>query len=85
MKALAAFEKNKALLIKELPEVDDQSAEFFEGHTYELAFNPVLLGAPPITKEAMKELLNTINAKRNKKIKIDLFDELEFKDIPDGD
>lgn len=82
MKACAAFEKNRALLIKLLPEAIENPAEFFEGHTYEMTFDPELLGAPKVD---MKELLQAINAKRNKHIKTDMFEELEYKDLPDGD
>lgn len=83
LKALAMFEKNRKDLIKLLPEVEDNSADIFEGHTYEMVFDPTLLGAP--AKVDMKELLTAINAKRGKKINIDMFPELEHEDIPNDD
>jgi hypothetical protein len=79
MKACAAFEKNRALLIKQLPEENEMLGELFEGHIYEMTFDPSLLGAPPVN---MKELLQKINAKRNKAIKTDMFEEIEYKDVP---
>lgn len=81
MKAYAALEKNRALLIKLLPDESENPAEFFEGHTYEMTFDPSLLGAPPVD---MKKVLQAINAKRNKHIKTDMFEELESEDLPDG-
>ena len=83
-KNLVKFEKNRLDMIKELQDVEDNRGELFEGHTFEMTFDPTLLGAPAISKENMKELLAAINLKREKKIKIDMFDELEFKDVPDG-
>jgi hypothetical protein len=80
MKAYAAIEKNRALLLKQLPDDDDNPAEFFEGHMIEAVFDPRLLGAPEVD---MKELLRVINEKRDKKIKIDMFDELQFEDVTD--
>lgn len=77
MKALAAFEKNRKDLLKLLPEVDDR-AEFFEGHIYEMVFDPKLLGAPKVD---MKELLTAINAKRAKPINLDMFEELDNEEI----
>lgn len=84
MKALAAHEKNRIALIKELKDMEDNRGELFEGHTFEMTFDPTLLGAPAITKEDMKELLTAINAKRDKKIKVDMFDELEYQNVKDG-
>lgn len=80
MKALAMFEKNRKDLLKLLPEADEAPADLFEGHTMEMVFDPTLLGAP--VKVNMKELLTAINAKRNKAIKLDMFDELDHEDIP---
>lgn len=82
MKAYAQLEKNRALLIKLLPDEPENPAEFFEGHTYEMTFDPRLIGAPAVD---MKKVLQAVNAKRNKHIKTDMFDELESEDIPDGD
>lgn len=77
MKAVAAFEKNRALLIKELPEVEENPAEMFEGHTIEAVFDPSLLGYGPVD---MQEVLKVVNEKRDKKIKIDMFEELNYTD-----
>ena len=85
LKALAMFEKNRKDLIKLLPEADDMPGDLFEGHVNELMFDPSLLGAPVnITMKDMIELAATINAKRNKKINLDLFEELDHEDLPDG-
>ena len=78
MKAYAALEKNRVLLIKQIPIEDSCPGEMFEGHTYELTFDPSLLGGPKIGKKEMIELLKMINEKRNKKINIDMFEELYF-------
>ncbi len=78
LKAAAAFEKNRVMLLKELPEQEDTSAELFEGHTIEAVFDPRLLGAPDVD---MKELLRVINDKRKVKINIDSF----AVDIPHED
>ena len=69
LKALAMFEKNRKDLLKLLPDAEDNGGELFEGHTYEMVFDPTLLGAP--TKIDMKELLAAINAKRGKKIDLE--------------
>lgn len=79
MKAYAALEKNRALLIKQLPDEPENPAEFFEGHIYEMTFDPELLGAPPVD---MIKVLQAINAKRNKHIKTDMFEELSYKEVP---
>ncbi|HYC28225.1 MAG TPA: hypothetical protein VEB42_05400, partial [Chitinophagaceae bacterium] len=79
MKAAAAFEKNRALLLKLLPEEDESPADAFEGHIFEAVFDPRLLGAPDVD---MKEVLRVINEKRNKKIEIDLFEDIPFEDKP---
>lgn len=75
LKALAAFEKNREKLIALLPDEEEKPIDF-QGHIYELTFDPILLGAPKIN---MKELLAEINAKRKKPIKIDMFEELEYE------
>lgn len=79
LKAAAAFEKNRALLLKLLPEEDQSPADMFEGHIFEAVFDPRLLGAPDVD---MKEVLKVINEKRNKKIDIDLFEDIPFEDKP---
>lgn len=82
MKALAAFEKNRKDMLKLLPENPENPAEFFEGHTYEMVFDPRLLGAPKVD---MKELLAAINAKRAKPINLDMFEELDNEEIQTAD
>lgn len=80
MKALAAFEKNRAALLKELPDEEENPAELFEGHQIEAVFDPRLLGTPDVD---MNEVLKAVNEKRDKKIKIDMFTELlPSEDIP---
>lgn len=80
LKALAMFEKNRKDLLKLLPDVEDNAADLFEGHINELTFDPTLLGAP--VKIDMVEILTAINAKRNKKINLDMFEELAHEDLP---
>lgn len=77
MKAVAALEKNRALLLKLLPDREDNPAELFEGHTYEFTFDPTLLGGPKIN---MKEVLDLINEKRQVKINTDMFIDAEIVD-----
>lgn len=82
MKSLAKFEKNRSDLIKQIEELEDNRGELFEGHTFELTFNPELLGAAPITQKDMKDLLDQINERRNKKVKTDMFEELDYTETP---
>lgn len=82
MKSLAKFEKNRNDLIKQIEELEDNRGELFEGHTFELTFNPELLGAAPITQKDMKDLLDQINDRRNKKVKTDMFEELDYSETP---
>lgn len=77
MKALAAFEKNRTLLLKELPEQEENPADMFEGHSIEAVFDPKLLGAPAVD---LKEVLKAVNEKRGKKIRIDMFEELSYEE-----
>ncbi len=81
MKAYAALEKNRALLLKLLPDEETADYPLFEGHTIEAVFDPSLLGAPKITKTQMVELLSRINEKRQKKIDLNKF----MQDLPDLD
>jgi hypothetical protein len=80
MKSLAKFEKNRIDITKQLEDLEDDRGELFEGHTFEMTFDPTLLGAKPITKNDLKELLNSINSRRQKKIKTDMFDELDYEE-----
>jgi hypothetical protein len=82
MKAYAQIEKNRALLLKQLPDEDENPAEYFEGHFIEAVFDPTLLGAPAVD---MKEVLRVINEKRDKKINIDMFEELHAEDVKPND
>lgn len=82
LKAAAQFEKNRALLLKLLPEEEDKTADLFEGHIIEAVFDPTLLGAPEID---MREVLEMINAKRKVKINIDMFaTDIPHEDINDA-
>lgn len=78
LKTVALFEKNRALLLKLLPEEESNPAEHFQGHTIEITFDPTLLGAPPVN---MAELLKLINEKRGTKINVDMFETIQ----PDED
>lgn len=80
LKAVAALEKNRAMLLKLLPEEDESPADLFEGHVFEAVFDPRLLGAPDID---MKEVLKLVNEKRGKKIDIDLFEDIPFENVTD--
>jgi RNase P subunit RPR2 len=80
MKAAAALEKNRALLLKLLPDEEDNPAELFQGHIIDAVFDPRLLGAPDVD---MNEVLRVVNEKRDKKIKIDMFEELLYEDVTD--
>lgn len=83
LKAAAAFEKNRAMMLKLLPEEEDRSAEHFEGHLIEAVFDPRLIGAPEVD---MKELLEMINSKRKVKINIDSFaTDITHEDVNDAD
>jgi hypothetical protein len=74
-RSAAAIQKNIVQLLRDIPDEEENPGELFEGHTYELTFNPTLLGAPAID---MKEVLRVVNEKRHKKINIDMFDEIPF-------
>jgi hypothetical protein len=86
MKSLAKFEKNGIEIAKLLEDMEDDRGELFEGHVYEMTFDPSLLGAAPISKKDLQDLLKQINEKRSKKIRTDMFEELEFeeKEASDG-
>lgn len=80
-RAAASFGKNIIMINKEIPEVETNLAEQFEGHDFEITFDPTLLGAQ--TNVNMKELLDKINAKR--KVKIDPSTFLVAEDIKHED
>lgn len=73
-KSAAAFQKNIIAITALLPDEEDNSADLFEGHNYELTFNPELLGGPKIDDNELADLLKTINAKRSVKINLDNFE-----------
>lgn len=79
MKALASLEKNRILLVSQIPEKEDNPAENFEGHQLEAVFNPRLIGADPID---IMEMMKVINENRNVPLKIEQFAHLAFEDIP---
>lgn len=80
LKAAAAFEKNRALLLKLLPEQEESPADMFEGHEIEVVFDPKLLGAPDVD---MKEILELINQKRKVKIDLDkVVTDIPFEELP---
>ena len=81
MKSLAKFEKNGIEIAKLIEEMEDDRGELFQGHVFEMTFDPSLLGAAPISKKDMMDLMNRINEKRGKKIRTDMFEELEFTDV----
>lgn len=74
-KSAANFQRNVIKILELIPEKEPE-IENFEGHTIEAVFNPKLLGAPDISKEDLKSLLDSINSKRAVKINTDLFEEL---------
>lgn len=88
MKTLAKIEKNGIEIAKLLEDMDDDRGELFEGHVFEMTFDPSLLGEQAkISKKDMLDLMNKINEKRSKKIRTDMFEELEFtevKEVSDG-
>ncbi len=77
-KALAAIQKNIINLLKELKDEEETQSDLFEGHTIEPTFDPRLLGAPDID---MKAVLQAINAKRGKKINIDMFEDIAHEEV----
>jgi hypothetical protein len=81
-KNAAAYSKVIHSLLSLLGDEEDSAGELFEGHSIEATFDPRLLGAPEID---IREVLETINAKRSVKINIDLFDHLGATDIDHED
>jgi hypothetical protein len=78
-KALAAFEKNRIAMLAMVQDEEENPADQFVGHQFEAVFNPSLIGAVPVD---LKELMTVINEKRKVKLKPELFQHLEFIDIP---
>ena len=76
----AAVQKNIIAILHEIEDDPDSQAELFEGINIEPVFNPALLGVPEISKEQMKDLLSSINAKRNKKLSLSIIEDLDFEE-----
>lgn len=79
-KSAAMLQKNIIQLLRDIPDLEENPADMFEGHTIEATFDPSLLGAAKID---MNEVLQALNAKRKVKIKIDMFEELNYTEEPD--
>ncbi|MBC7509378.1 MAG: hypothetical protein H7320_11630 [Ferruginibacter sp.] len=79
LKAAAAFEKNRIALLALIEDQEENPGELFEGHQFENVFDPAIIGAASVD---LKELMTVINEKRKVKIKPELFQHLEFIDIP---
>ena len=77
--ALAAFEKNRIQLLAMVEVVEENPADLFEGHTIEAVFDPSLIGAASLD---LPELMRVINEKRKIKINPNLFEHLNYTDIP---
>lgn len=82
-KAYAALEKNRAGWIAMLPDEDDNPSDIFVGHQIEAVFDPGLLGNEE--EIDMKSLLSEINAKRGKKIKTELFEDIPHEEVKGND
>lgn len=80
MRAVAQLEKNRALLLRLIPDEDETPAEMFEGHEIEAVFDPKLLGIPDVD---IKAALEAINEKRKVKIKTELFTYIPFEESAD--
>jgi len=73
METALLVQNNITSLLKMIPIESEQPGEEFESNSIEVSFNPELLGGPKID---MNEVLAVVNAKRNKKITIDMFENL---------
>ncbi len=76
-----AYSKVIAMLLREVEDDEQTPADMFEGIFIEATFDPALLGAPPIAKSEIRELMHSINAKRTKKINLDFIEDAEFEDV----
>lgn len=81
MKSFAQLEKNRIKMLSMLEKEDDTMADAFEGYQIEPVFNPDLIGAPKITRDDALELLKAINAKRGKKVNLDIFTDIDWEDV----
>jgi len=82
MKNYGSIYKSVVALTKDIKELEEESPDQFEGHTIEAVFDPRLLGAPKVD---MKEVLKAINEKRGKKVKIDMFEDIDFQEVKPND
>jgi hypothetical protein len=78
-KNAALYSKIITGLLSLIEDEEPNTAELFEGIKIEATFNPELLGAPPISKNDMRELMQSINAKRSKKINLDFIEDIEYE------
>lgn len=83
-KNAAVFSKVIKDLYAQLPDEEESAGENFETHKLEVTFNPRSLGGPDMEMPDMKEVLRILNEKRNVKIKIDMFPELEYTETDNG-
>jgi hypothetical protein len=60
-------QKNINSILSMIEHVEPVNAELFEGHVIEPVFDPSLIGAPSISKEALNDLMHRIAEKRGKK------------------
>jgi hypothetical protein len=67
----AKFSKNIIQILALINQEETMPEGVFEGHAIEAVFDPKLIGAPEISEEQMKALLQKINLKRNKQISIE--------------
>jgi hypothetical protein len=80
LKTAAIIQKNIIALLSMFPDEEENPGQDFEGHTFEVVFNPELLG-PGASKVNMQEVLKAINEKRKTPINIDMFPELDSVEI----
>ena len=70
-KNYAAIRRNQNQTLAQIEEAEDNAADDFEGHTYEPAFDPALLGKQ-VEQIDLNEVLAVINEK--KKVKLNISD-----------
>lgn len=84
LKAYAALEKNRQKLLAMLPDDADDTADDFVGHTYQILFEPELLGIEPINNKDLQQFLNTLQEKFGVSVSIPGFTkEIEDAEILD--
>lgn len=77
----AVWQKRINELIAMQPDEEDTPGEYFKGHQLVAVFDPRLLGGSA-SQVNMKELLSVLNEKRQQKINIDMFEHINYEDIP---